>query len=147
MRVIPAHNPFFGIFLVLDLVNMFPRVLREGHIPSRLRRIQPGNARANTQSVAVFFPDQHATNFRLAVRTRVLPDLAKHFALNHHSRLSLIRFPFTHFSHACKSSSLAVIPGEATKGSGLVGRNPSATPTIPVPTPRPCHQPSNKPFP
>jgi hypothetical protein len=52
------------------------------------------------QAIAVFPSDQHSANFRLAVRTRVLPDLAKHFAVNRHSRLSLIRFPFTHFSRS-----------------------------------------------
>ncbi len=107
---------------------MLPGILRERHIRSRLCRIQSRDACPDIQAIAVFFSDQHAANFRLAVRTRVLPDLAKHFALNHHSRLSLIRFPFSHFSHACKSSRLAVIPGEATEGSGLVGRNLSATP-------------------
>src|SRR5258708_14573728 len=105
MRVIPAHNPLVRIFLVLDLVNMRPGILRERHVSSRLSRVQSRNARGNTQSVAVFFSDQHSANFRLAVRTRVLPDLAQHFALNRHSRLSLIRFPFTHFSHAYESSS------------------------------------------
>src|SRR6266481_337056 len=105
MRVIPPHNPLLRIFLVLDLINMFPGILRERHIRPRLRRIQSRNTRGNTQAVAVFFSDQHSANFRLAVRTRVLPDLAEHFTLNRHSRLSLIRFPFTHFSHAYESSS------------------------------------------
>src|SRR5258708_38155012 len=103
MRVLPPLNPLLRLFLVLDLVNVFPGVLREGHVGARLRRIQSRNTRRNTQAVAVFFSDQHPANFRLAVRTRVLPDQAKHFALNRHSRLSLIQFPFTHFSHAYES--------------------------------------------
>src|SRR5258708_26240352 len=103
MRVIPAHNPLLRIFLVLDLINVFPGVLRERHVRARLRRIQSRDTRRNTQAVAVFFSDQHSANFRLAVRTRVLPDLAKYFALNRHSRLLLIPVPFTHFSHAYES--------------------------------------------
>jgi hypothetical protein len=79
---------------------MLPGILRECDVRSRLRGIQSWDARFDTQAIPVFFSDQHSANFRLAVRTRMLPDLAKRFAVNRHSRLPLIRFPFTHFSQS-----------------------------------------------
>ena len=98
MRVIPAHDAFIRIVLILDLVNVFPSVLRERDVSPRLRRIQPRDARGDAHSATIFCADQHSTDFRFAVRASVLPYLAKHFAFNRHPWLSLIRFSFTHFS-------------------------------------------------
>src|SRR6266404_591203 len=96
MRVVPSDDPLVRKILVLDFVDVFPGVLREGNVGSRLCRVEPRYPRGDAQSVSNLFANQHSTNFGFAVGACVLPDLAQGVALDRYSRLPLIWFPFSH---------------------------------------------------
>src|SRR5882762_5396097 len=110
MRVVPPDDPLVRKILVLDFVDVFPRVLREGNVSSRLCRVEPRYPRGDAQSVSKLFANQYAADFGFAVGARVLPDLAKHLAFDGHSRLPLVWFAFTHGDCSVK----ARLPGPRT---------------------------------
>src|SRR6266566_4544811 len=110
MRVVPPDDPLVRKVLVLDFVDVFPGVLREGNVSSRLCRVEPRYPRGDAQSVSKLCADQHAADFGFAVGTGVLPDLAQYFALDRHSRLPLVWFAFTHGDCSVKAG----LPGPRT---------------------------------
>src|SRR5258707_813271 len=117
MRGVPSDDPLVRKILVLDFVDVFPGVLREGNVGSRLCRVEPWYPRGDAQSVSKLFANQHSADFGFAVGACVLPDLAQYFALDRYSRLPLIWFPFTHFLNLKRcirtQKFSSVIPSEA----------------------------------
>ena len=87
MRVIPAHDSFLGILLVLHGINVFPGILGEGDVGARLFCILALNARRDLDTVIAILSDEHTADLRLAARTCMLPDLAHDFTIDHQIRL------------------------------------------------------------
>src|SRR5437867_2492950 len=96
MRVIPAHDTRIWELGVLHLVDVLPSVLRECDVRARLRRILARNAFGDTNCTIMARPNQHATNFRLGMRARVLPDPAKHVAVHHYGECLAARLWLGH---------------------------------------------------
>src|SRR5580704_12283418 len=65
MRVVPAHNPFLWILLILDRVNVFPGVLGEGDVSAGLFSILPLDAGRDLDTPVAILADEHAANLGL----------------------------------------------------------------------------------
>src|SRR5579884_403966 len=65
MRVIPADNLMVRIFLVLDLIYMFPGVLGKRNVRAALRGIHAGDASLHSHALIFNIANEDATNLSL----------------------------------------------------------------------------------
>ena len=70
MRVIPAHNPFLGILLILYRINVLPGILGEGDVGAGLFRILALDAGGNLDTVIAILSDEHTADFGFAAEER-----------------------------------------------------------------------------
>jgi len=87
MRVVPADNPLIRVQVVFDAIDRLPRVLRKSHMRSGLGCVDALNGRGDIDSAILKLADQHAADLGLAVRARMLANIARHFAVNLDLRL------------------------------------------------------------
>src|SRR5262249_19121905 len=86
VRMVPADNPLVGFAFFFFFVDFSPGFLSDLSLVARFRRFHPRYSRGDLHPATVFFADQYAAYFGLAVRTRVLPYLAQHLAFDRHPR-------------------------------------------------------------
>src|SRR5215469_7080913 len=83
MGVIPTDNPLVRIFLILDLINVFPGVLSECDVGPSLFRVCACDAGLNLNSSGTILPDEHTTNLSTRRGSCMLTYLARNFAIHH----------------------------------------------------------------
>src|ERR1035438_1659056 len=91
MRVIPAYDPLVGKFVVLNFIDVLPRILRERDVSTRFFRLQSGNRRLDFDNAVAVLPDQHSADLGLGAGVRMLANLSCNFAVDQQSWLTDIR--------------------------------------------------------
>ena len=81
--MIPTHNPLIGILLILYGVDVFPCILGKSDMGASFFRILALNACRDFNTLIAILSDEHAADLRLTARTRMLPDLAHNFTVDH----------------------------------------------------------------
>src|SRR5665213_3025130 len=80
--VIPADDAMVGPGLVLDAIDLFPRILRERHMGAGLGGAGSLNGSLYIDQPVALLSDQDPADFRLHRAACVLPDAARDFAVD-----------------------------------------------------------------